>query len=86
MKYKENIETGQVIKYSDKTHGQDFRKAPWKDCTKEKYDNYKKAEDLKPKKAKKKDELRKAYIDSQIQVQLDAVNNATTEEELNNIN
>lgn len=36
-------------------------------------------------KIKKKEEVRQAYINSQIQTQLDAVDNATTEEELNNI-
>lgn len=86
MKYKKNTETGKVIEYSDKTHGSDFRKAPWIDATKQKFDEYNNSEKLKVKKEKKKEEKRQAYIDSQIQTELDAIDNAMSEEELNNIN
>jgi hypothetical protein len=83
MKYRKNPETGQILE--DKNLGEDFRKEPWIEGTKQEYDNYKKAKDLVEKKQKRKEELRQAHIDSQIQTQLNAVDNATTEEELNNI-
>ena len=85
MEYKKNTETGQIIKYSDKTHGSDFRKEPWVEGTEQEYNNYIQSENLKRKKELKKDELREKHIDSQIQSQLNAVDSVISEEELNNI-
>lgn len=85
MNYKENIKTGEVIE--DNGHlGSSYRKAPWKDSTKQKFDNFEKLKDLKIKKVRKKEELRWKHIDNLIKTQLEAVDNAESEEELDNIN
>jgi predicted N-acyltransferase len=85
MKYKKNTESGIVVE-DDGYLGKVFRQSPWINATKQEFDEYNNSEKLKVKKEKKKQEKRQAYIDSQIQTELDAIDNATTEEELNNIN